>query len=110
MWLHREGARPHGRTNFIPHQGAIGKAQRGIGLEVESEMMVEVRRIIHPDTQDAAVLGLPGLSAPECRGAREGQGRQCHASSKAGFQEIATFYPVSLLGMCLPYFHGWPSL
>src|SRR5712691_9018018 len=80
MGLHREGARPHVRTDFIPHQRAVGEAQGGIGLEVESEMMVEVRRIIPPHAQDAAALGLPGLSAPEHRRALQGPGGQRNAS------------------------------
>src|SRR5438132_940826 len=73
--LHCECARRNLWTDFIPHQSAMDEAQRGVGLETDRLMMVKVRRIIPPHTQDAAALGLPGLSAPECRGARERQGR-----------------------------------
>ena len=72
MGLHREGARRHVRTDFIPHQRAVDEAQGGIGLEVEGEMVVEVRGIIATHAQDAAAPGLSGLRAPECRGAIAG--------------------------------------
>src|SRR5215510_2396469 len=97
MGLYREGARPHGRTDLIPHQRAVSEAQGSIGLEVESEMMIEVRRIIPTHAQDTTALGLSCLSSPECRGPREGQGRQCHAGSKASFQEITTAHTLDML-------------
>jgi hypothetical protein len=84
--LYREGARPHVRTDFIPHERAVGEAQRRIGLEVEGEMVVKVRRIIAAHAQNTTALGLPSLSAPECRGAMQRQGRQCNASRKASLE------------------------
>src|SRR5215510_3226323 len=97
MGLYREGARPHGRTDLIPHRPAVSEAQGSIGLEVESEMMIEVRRIIPTHAQDTAALGLSRLSTPECRGPREGQGRQCHAGSKPSLHEATTVHYLEIM-------------
>ena len=108
--LYSEGARRHIRTNFIPHQRAIGEAQGGIGLEVDGEMVVKVRWIIAAHAQDTAALGLPSLRTPECRGAIEGQGRQRHASSNAGLQESTAAQSCTVFWMCLLHRHRDPSL
>src|SRR6266446_3832402 len=83
MGLYREGARLYVRTDFIPHQRAVGEAHRGIGLEVEGEMVVKMRGVIAAHAQDAAALWLSGFSAPERRRLMQRPGRQRDASRQA---------------------------
>src|SRR5262249_46724163 len=56
MGLDREGAGAYLRTDVIADQRAVGEAQGGIGLKVEGEMGVEVRRIIAAYPEDAPAL------------------------------------------------------
>ena len=105
MGLDCEGARPHVRTNFIPHQRAVGEAQRSIGLEIEGEMRVKVGRIIAAHAQDTAALGLSRFSAPERWGTRERPARERDTSDKASLEQITTAHTLAPVGMSLLRFH-----
>jgi hypothetical protein len=75
--LDGEGAGPHVRPDLIPHQRAVGEAQRGIRPDVEGEMGIKVRRVIAAHPQDATAFGWPRCGAPEDSGTRQrpsGQG------------------------------------
>src|SRR5262245_18415492 len=106
MRFHREGAWPHVCTDFIPHQRAVGEAQRGIGPDIESEMMVNMRRVIAAHAQDAAALRLPSLSTPEYRGIRQRPSGQCDTSREASLEQVTTAHTLDMLLR----FHREPSL
>src|SRR5262245_53279077 len=108
MGLDREGAWSHVCTDFIPYQRAVSEAQRRIGLEVEGEMRVKVRRIIATYTQNATALGLPRFHAPQHGRTGQRPDGQRYASYQARLEQITTTHARGLLGML--YGHRHPPL
>ena len=94
--LDSEDAWLHLWANLMSHQLTVDKAQRGVGLEANRLMRVKVHRVIATHAQDTAALGLSSFSTPEHRRARERQGRQCHASHKAGLEQITTVHALRI--------------
>src|SRR2546426_4621305 len=78
-------------------------------LGVDGEMRVKMGRIIAPDAQDPAALGLPGFGPPEHGGASQGPGRQLHTCRQASFEHITTANTLRIAGVCLRGWHGKPS-
>src|SRR5262245_27259441 len=81
--LYCEDARLHPCANFMAHQSAVDEAQRGMRLEADGEMRVEVGGVIPAHAQDAAAPGLSCFRPPERRGTGQRPGRKRHTSGEA---------------------------
>src|SRR5215475_9664211 len=81
--LYREDAWLHPRADFMAYEAAVDEAQRGMRLEADGEMRIEVGGVIATHAQDAAAFGRSCFSPPERRGTRQGQGRQREPGRKA---------------------------
>ena len=57
--INDQGARRNPSPDSIPHQLAVDKAQRRMGLEVAAQMRVKMRRVLAADTEDTAALRWP---------------------------------------------------
>src|SRR5262245_39982402 len=57
--LDREDAWLHLWVDLMPHELAVDKTQRGVGLEASRLMRVEVHGVIVTCAQDVTALGLP---------------------------------------------------
>src|SRR5215813_5121048 len=106
--LYCECARWNLWADFIPHQGAVDKAQRCVGLETDRLMMVKVRGVIAAHAQDAAALGLSSFRTPEHRGIMQWPGGQRDASHEASLEQITTAHAPGLAEMCLLQVHREP--
>src|SRR5262249_38890602 len=95
--LQDEGARSHVGADLMPHQSAVDEAQRGLCLEAEREMGIEVQGIITAHAQDIAALGLPRFSPPECRGMIERPSRQRHTGGEASLKDLTTTHALGLV-------------
>src|SRR5262249_12934365 len=107
---HREGARPHLRTDLMPYQPAVDETQRGVRLEAKRLMRIKVHRVPAAHTQDATAPGLPCFHAPERRGTMERPGRERHTSYEAGLEQITTAHTPGHVGMSLWHDRRSPSL
>ena len=96
--LDEEGAWRNPGPDFIPHELAVDKAQRGMGPDIEREMRVKVLRVSAADTEDAAALRLPCFRSPEGRGMMERPRGQRHARGEARVQQRTTGHPVAMVG------------
>src|SRR5262249_39866625 len=88
--LHDKGAWPDLWTNLMTHELAVDEAQRGVRLEANCLMRIEMHRVIPTHTQSATALGLTRFGAPELGRTRGGQDRQRDASKKTDLQELTT--------------------
>src|SRR2546425_203980 len=66
----RERARRHSGADLVAHELVVDEAQRGVRLEVQGLVGVEVGRIVAADAEDAAAPGLLRADRP-----RRQQGR-----------------------------------
>jgi hypothetical protein len=110
MRLYREGAWRNLRTDLIPQQRTVDKAQGGIGPGIGCKVVIKVHGIIATHMQDAAALGLTRFRTPEGRGTREGQDGHREAGYKAHVQQLTTaetFSKVRIGTLCM---HRDPSL
>src|SRR5215813_6823214 len=110
MRLYREGARRNLRTNLIPQQCAVDKAQGGIGPGVGGKVVIKVHGVIATHAQEAAALRLIRFGPPEERGTREGQDGHREAGRKAHVQQLTTAETCSKVGIGTLCVHRDPSL
>src|SRR5262249_30208341 len=90
MRLYDIRARRNIRTNLIAQQRAVDKAEGGIGLSVEGEVVIEVDWIIAAHAQDPAALRGVRFCSPEQRGRGEWQGCEGEVGCEAPVQYLTT--------------------